>query len=338
MPQAPRVVVVRFGSVGDVVLTTPLLSALRRRHPDARVTVVTRSRYAELLETHPAVDRVMRWEPGESIPRLARRLREDRFDFGLDLQRSLRSRWLRAQLPTRWGLARAERVARLGLVWFGRRPRRPLDVTRRYFAAALALGVEPTGERPEIVLTDGDRAQARSVAPEGCVALAPGARWASKRWPRDHWRDLAERLSLGGRLVVALGLAEERALLDEPPVIAAYGLSLRVTAAVLERARVLVAHDSGLMHLAVAVGTPVVAMFGPTVRAQGFVPEGAAVRVVERTLACRPCSPFGSTHCPLGHHRCMREIEPREVASIVENMVGKFAAAVDPEANGKEAA
>lgn len=318
MLQGPRVVVVRFGSLGDVVLATALPQAVRRRHAGALVTFVTRLRYADVLLANPAVDRVVGMEPGESVSALARRLSGERFDVGLDLQRSLRSRRLRQLVPARWGLADTSRVARLGLVWLGRAPREPLAVPRRYLSAARVLDVEPDGDRPELFLTDDDRARAAAIAPTGCVALAPGATWASKRWSPERWCDLARRLCASGRHVIALGTVEERALLDDPAITPAYGLPLRV-AAVLERARVLVAHDSGMLHLAAAVGTPVVALFGPTVTAQGFVPD-ARVRVVERALPCRPCSPFGSAECPLGHHRCMRGIEVEPVAAAVEGV------------------
>lgn len=314
------VLIVRFSSLGDVVLATPLPEAVRRRHPDARITFVTRRRYADLLHTHPAVDRVVAWDPGESMASLARRVRAESFDIGLDLQRSLRSRRLRAALPGRWATADSARGERFRLIWFGRAPRQPLDVTRRYFAAARWLGIEPGDQRPRIYLTAADRDRAAQLAPAESIALAPGAAWASKRWPAARWRDLARRLLADGNQVVALGAAEEQALLDVPGVIPAFGLPLRVTAAILERARALVAHDSGLLHLGIAVGTPAVALFGPTVRALGFVAESASVRVIERDLACRPCSPFGSVSCPLGHHRCLRGIPVEPVAAALQEV------------------
>ena len=117
---------------------------------------------------------------------------------------------------------------------------------------------------------------------------------------------------------MAVGGAAERPLLDLPGIVPAYGLPLLVTAALLRRARVVVANDSGMLHLATAVGRPVVALVGPTVRAFGFFPYAAQAEVLERPLACRPCSPFGSDHCPLGHHRCMIEIAPAAVHAAVE--------------------
>jgi heptosyltransferase-2 len=320
MWSTPRVLLVRFGSLGDVVLATCLPEAVRRRYPNARITFVTRRRYADLVETNPAVDRVLGVEQGESIAALAHRMSAEPFDIGLDLQRSLRSRRLRKSLPGRWALADTARAERLRLIWLGRAPRRSLALTHRYAAAARALGIEPGDGRPRIRLTAADRDHAARIASAGCVALAPGAAWASKRWPAQRWRELAGRLLETGHQVVAVGSAEEQTLIEVPGVIPAFGLPLRVTAAILERARVLVAHDSGLLHLGVAVGTPAVALFGPTVRALGFVAESAPVRVIERAVACRPCSPFGSAACPLGHHRCLRGIPVEPVAAAVQEV------------------
>ncbi|HXV85462.1 MAG TPA: glycosyltransferase family 9 protein [Gemmatimonadales bacterium] len=315
----PRILVVRFSALGDVVLITPLLRALRRTFPDASVTVVTRRRYAEVLETHPGVNRVVGREAGEPIGHLVKRLAGERYDIALDLQGSLASRVLRARVPASWGVAPKARRARLQLVWTGRATQPPLSAVRRYFAAGRGLGIEPDGQPPDIRLTQDDRRAAEFV-PTGSVVLAPGAAWANKRWPPERWRSLAGMLQADGLTVVSLGSESERGLLQGADIIPAFGLPLRVAAGVLGRARAAVVHDSGAMHLAVAVRTPVAALFGPTTPALGLVPEGARVRVLERPLACRPCTPIGSEDCPLGHHRCMMDLEPRAAVAAVKSL------------------
>jgi heptosyltransferase-2 len=302
-----------------VVLTTPLLRAIRSRHPAADVTFVVGRRYADLLAGNPAVNTIVPVEPREPAAGIARRLAPADYDARLDLQDSFRSRGIRRALGGPWGIADRRRAARLLLIWLG------LDtygayvpVAERYFSAADALDVRPDGGRLEVFPTGADEARAAVLAPGDCVALAPGARWGSKRWPAMHWRALADRLLANGLGVVAVGGAEERELLSGPSIVEAYGLPLRTTAAILRRARVVVANDSGMLHLATAVGRPVVALLGPTVRAFGYLPYGVPAQVMERPVACRPCSPSGSDHCPLGHHRCMIEIEPEAVAAAVE--------------------
>jgi heptosyltransferase-2 len=321
MPPGPHILVVRFSSLGDVVLTTPLLRALRRRHPGASVTFVVSARFADLLAGNPGVTRVVAVPPDEAVAALARRLAPGGFDVQIDLQDSWRSRRLRRRLGGRWGTVNRRRGARLLLIWFGMdRYGTIVPMAERYVGAARALDLTPDGGPPEVFPQPADEAQAARLAPPGFVALAPGAGHASKRWPPAHWHALAHRLLAAGHTVVAVGDEAERGLLEAPGVVPAYGLPLLVTAALLQRARVVVANDSGLLHLATAVGRPVVALVGPTVRAFGFFPHAARAEVLERALACRPCSPFGSDHCPLGHHRCMIEIAPAAVWDALERV------------------
>lgn len=319
MPQS-RILVVRFSSLGDVVLTTPLLRAIHRAHPDAQVTFVTKTRYAPLFAASPYVARVIALAPDETLRAFADRVRGP-YDARLDLHGSLRSLALRALLGGRWATYRKRRWRRRLMVAF---KVNALDgvppVAERYFEAATALGVVPDGGPPEVHVSSEAQRAAEAFGPVGAVVLAPGARQATRRWPPDRWRALARSLRAAGHVPVAVGTSSERALLDDDAVVPAYGLPLDVMAAVLRRAAVVVAHDSGAMHLATAVGVPVVALFGPTVPAMGFAPYRAPSRVIERTLACRPCSAFGGPVCPRGHHRCMIDITPEAVADAVAEL------------------
>ena len=156
------------------------------------------------------------------------------------------------------------------------------------------------------------------------AALAPGAAHATKRWPLRHWRALAEQLRGMGYGLVAVGGAGDRQLAGElgPGVPNAAGeFTLQETGACLARATVLVSGDTGVMHMATGVGTRVVALFGPTVEPFGFFPYASRAEVLERDLSCRPCSAMGTERCPLGHHRCLEEIFPDQVAAAVQRLV-----------------
>jgi heptosyltransferase-2 len=123
-----------------------------------------------------------------------------------------------------------------------------------------------------------------------------------------------------GQTVVGLGTEPERALLSEPGVVSGFGTELGLAAALLRGARAAVANDSGLMHLATAVGTPVVALFGPTAPTFGYAPYRSPARVLEVALPCRPCTVFGGAHCPMRHHRCMIDLDPERVAAALESL------------------
>jgi heptosyltransferase-2 len=180
---------------------------------------------------------------------------------------------------------------------------------------------------PSLGLTTADRdAAARWLgetnAAPGFVALAPGSIWGSKRWP--YFADLAGRLAaraaivlVGGPDDVALAMEIQGAV---PALMNACGaLTLRQSAALIEQAAVLVTNDSAPLHFAQAVGTPTVAIFGPTVPAFGFGPRGPRDRTVGvDDLACRPCSPHGPAACPLGHHSCMQSLAVEAVLRAIE--------------------
>jgi len=314
----PAILVVRFGALGDVVLTTPLLRAMHDAYPAARLTVVTKAAWGPLLTGNPHVTNVEALAPGESLRTLARRLRATAWDYRLDLHGSLRSRALRRMVGGSWQGWRKPRLRRALRVWAGVRAGRAVPpVAEQYFAAARALGIARDAGPPEVHPTPDDEARAdESVLPRRFVALAPGAAHATKRWPLPHWDRLAGLLADRGIPTVAVGSG------DDPAPAAARmevrGIGLGATAAVLRRATLAVTNDSGLMHLATAVGTPVVALFGPTVPDLGYGPHRPDAVVLERALSCRPCSVYGRAHCPLRHHRCMIDLMPETVADTVE--------------------
>jgi len=237
----------------------------------------------------------------------------------------------------RWSGYRKRKLARALLIATkldAYRRRGPSPVAERYFEAARRLDTRPDGGPPEFCLGPGatDRAAQwlaeRGLAGARLAALGPGAAHATKRWPVAHWSALAERLGAAGYRPVIVGGPEDRGLAQQlvaeggGAVASAAGeFSLQETGALLARARVVVSGDTGVMHMATGVGTPVVALFGPTVGQFGFFPYRARAAVLERALDCRPCSATGTAACPLGHHRCLADITPEEVAAAVERLV-----------------
>jgi lipopolysaccharide heptosyltransferase II len=325
---APNILAVRFSSIGDVLLTTPLLRALRRRHPACRLTVLTKQAYAPLLNQNPHVTRVIGLSRERPLSEMAAELRGQRYTHLLDLHGSLRSRMLRVLVPGDWSGYPKHRLARAMLIHAKRniyRDRR--QVAERYFAAARSLDVAPDGGPPDLFWgPDEEHAVAewlrRAGVPETTrlIAVAPGAAHATKRWPLEHWQALIQRLVLEDSHVAVVGGVEDGALaahlagMAPGRVLNAAGhFQLQQTGALLRRTSALVSGDTGVMHMATAVGTPVVALFGPTVQPFGFFPYTNRARVVELSLGCRPCTSKGGPRCPLGHHRCLRDMNPELV-------------------------
>ena len=327
----PRsILVVRYSALGDVVLATSVLEPLRARFPRARIEWVTDALYAPLLEGLPelaAVHRLQREGPDTAFA-LAGRLR-GRFDVAVDLQNKVRSAMIaRSAAPLRAAFRRRTAL-RAVLSLFGSDP--PLvraHQTRLYAEALAPLGSFEPG-RVKVSLSP----QARALAPDAlqgvtapAVANAPGARWATKRWPAERFAAVADALAAEGCSIVLCGGPMDRdafaALRSAARAHVAADLSflpLDALAAALARVQMLVACDSGPVHLASAVGTPALALFGPTSTARwGPPPPGRALAI---GLPCAPCSNHGGDYCPEGHHRCLADLAPEAVLSAARELL-----------------
>jgi heptosyltransferase II len=321
--------VIQTSFLGDTVLTTPLLAQLANRGP---VDVVTTPASAALLANHPAVRAVIVYDKRggdrgiRGLLRLARRLRASRYDVALLAQGSWRSAVLTllAGIPSRIGF-----TSSAGRWLYTKRVpyRDDLHHAARLLMLARPNGREPLPEelRPTLAPGDAERSAVNALLAQhavqpgqALVALAPGSVWATKRWP--YYPELAKLLASRARLVVIGSGADapfaQAILAAEPSAIDATGrLSLLASAELIGRCGVVVTNDSAPLHLASAMGTPTVAIFGPTVPGFGFGPLSPRASVVGRdTLPCRPCDRHGPQRCPLGHHRCMRDILPALVA------------------------
>jgi lipopolysaccharide heptosyltransferase II len=325
----PSTLVIQTAFLGDVVLTTPLLSRLAER--DGPVDVVTTPAAAPLLEHHPAVHTVVRYDKHGSqrgwrgLWQVGKSLRGRGYHRVVLPHQSLRSAALAlwSGAPERIGFA--DSPAGMSYTRRVRRPREGHEV-ERLLALAGSSGGTPArvsvGLQPEDYAAADHWLGAHGVAPRFAV-LAPGSIWGTKRWPY-----YAELTTVLDRPAVIVGSMDDVTLADSilaasrgRAVSAAGALSLRGSAALIERASVLITNDSAPLHLATAVGTPVVALFGPTVPEFGFGPRGHGDLVLGiDDLPCRPCSSHGPQVCPLGHHRCMRDLSVDLVAKAVATL------------------
>jgi lipopolysaccharide heptosyltransferase II len=334
---SPDILVVRFSAIGDILLTTPLLRAIRTRHPGARVAFLTKEQYAPLVSDNPNVSEVLSIREEDTIRDVARMIKTVRYSHLLDLHGSLRTLGLRAFARGPWSGYAKRRLERQVLIT-AKRDIYPTDtpVPERYFEAAASLDVEIDGGPPEYFLSEESETQAGELLTRlgvgngrAMVALAPGAAHATKCWPKDGWVRLGRRLVATGAELVVVGGPDDAELAravvsgirgrltsdEERRVVSVAGmLGLQGTGAVIKRSAALVSNDTGVMHMATGLGTPLVALFGPTVRQFGFFPYRAErSAVIELPLECRPCSAHGGPACPLRHHRCLHAIAPETV-------------------------
>ena len=325
---AQHILIIRFSSAGDIVLTSPFLRAVRRRYPDAHVDFAVKREFASLVEHSPYVDRVVALEPDAGI-RTLMRLKSDliaecrgEYDIVVDLHDSLRSRHLRFGLGRTLAVVRKPTLAKWLLVHRKIDRLRPIvPIPLRYLEAGRELGLEDDGRGLELHL-GGAMSPVAAISERPTVAIAPGARHFTKQWPIEHYNTLARTMHTErGARIVLLGAESDRASCAAiaagiPDAINLAGrTALLESAAAIDACDVVVTNDSAMAHIAAARQRPVVAIFGSTVRQFGFAPFRVESRIIENEgLYCRPCTSIGRDACPEGHFRCMREIAPDRVS------------------------
>ncbi len=321
-----------MSSIGDVVLTEPVVAAVRAAHPDAGIGFALKERFRELVGGNPALDRVhtLPDDSFKSLNRLALEIREAGYTHVIDLHSNARSRYL----SRRSGASVVSRYAKRdrfdgALVRVLRRPYRASKRTvERYLDALEPLGIPHPYARPRFHLPSGAAAAAASVIGElglperGFAVVVPGSVWATKMWPEERFASLSTRLTGDLDLpVVALGGPAERDLCsrvaDASGARSAAGLlSLGAAAALVSRAALFVGNDSGLTHISMALDVPTVAVFGPTDPSQFDFERHA---LIYAGLQCSACSFFGGRRCRSGHWDCMLKVGVDEVlAAAVE--------------------
>jgi heptosyltransferase-2 len=325
--------VVQTSFLGDMVLTTPLVAHLAKSGP---VDVLSTPAASGLLANNPAVREVIVYDKRgvdrgvAGFLRIASTLKRRKYATAYFAQGSIRSGALgvTAGIRDRIGFSTSA-----GRTFYTTRitPRAGAHHAERLLSLA-TLEAGGHALRPHLYPGLKERASVDEVLGnaahnERLIAFAPGSVWATKRWP--YYAQLAEELSTDGRIVV-VGSEADRPLATEivgaargQAIDATGRLSLLASAELIGRSALLVSNDSAPLHLASAMNTPTIAVFGPTVPEFGFSPLAEHSRVAGHAgLTCRPCDQHGPDRCPLGHWRCMREITPDIVAQLARALLG----------------
>jgi heptosyltransferase-2 len=321
------------------VLTLPVVHALHRAFPESRIDYWVKHEFADVVRFDPAITHVRELEPDarslEDLVSMGAELEDA--DLIVDLHANARSRVLtfRHRAPVlRAPSFRLLRARWVHARWSGPRPTPP--ATARYARALAPIGVSVAGVPMVAAGAEADAwATARAAGWQRehparvPVALCPGARHATKRWPEEHWLTLHERLrDMGIRLVYFTTASEREAVPRLAARVAADPCAewvaepLARVAALLSRCRGAVSCDSGLMHLAAARGLRVVALFGSTSPELGFAPAGEGHAVLCRREPCQPCTLHGRDRCPQRHFRCMRELGVDVVEAALRASLG----------------
>ena len=319
---SPSILILRLSSLGDIVLATALIAALREHYPESQIDLVIAREYESLVPVLPGLSQVHTYNKKtglRGLRALRRELMKERYDHVLDLHNVLRTRVLRRGLGRHIAVINKRTFKRWLLVRFKYDLlKSEPDVAGRYFETARGLGVHDEGKGPQLL--------ARHERDPKRIAIAPGARHWNKRWPAEYYRQLTKQLLDVGYNITFYGSTAEQAVIDEIRSGLSAGahrslagdIDLAEAAHSIAKCSVAITNDSGLMHVAEAVGTPIIALFGPTVKQFGFAPrDPRSIVLFVEGLYCRPCTAIGLDHCPEKHFRCMMDTRPEQVNSLL---------------------
>lgn len=298
-----KILIIRLSSIGDIVLTSPLLRCLKRQWPDAELHMMVKSPFAPVVEQNPHLARILLY--GQPV--------QDEYDYVVDLQCNARSRRICRRLSAQRLTFRKQNFAKLLLTLFKREIIPVRHVCDRYLEAVRPLGVENDGQGLEFHIDSQFSIpnSQLSISNSQFSILVVGANHRTKTIPLPYLQQLAAETT---DPVVLLGGKQEAALTASVQwpdhVLDLCGkTTLQESAALLRAARHVVCPDTGMMHMAVALGVPVTLLWGSTDPRYGFAPyqPHGPVRQLIPSCRCHPCGKLGHDRCPLGHFRCMQE-------------------------------
>lgn len=318
-----KYLIIRFSSIGDVVLTTPIIRCVKTQ-TNAQIHFVTKKSYAHILENNPHVDKVLTFE--NEITEISDELKSENYDHVIDLHNNLRSVRLKRILKRPSSTFPKLNKQKFLLTNFKWDLMPDVHVVDRYFEAVKSLHVSNDGKGLDYFIPPSAQIEvAEYNIIEPYIAFAIGAKFATKRMPNEKIVEILQKID---QKVVLLGGPED---VENANIIREAGdhvhslvgkLNLDESASVLKQAAVVITHDTGLMHIAAALNKKIVSIWGNTTPNLGMYPympqHSNHYSIHEIVLKCRPCSKIGYDECPKKHFKCMTQ---QDIESIITAVV-----------------
>lgn len=325
-----KIAVIRFSSIGDIVILNPVFKSIKESYKNSEITFITKKEN-NILKDNPFIDNFFYYNKKEignegGLSYLIKKMRFDRFDYVFDMHNNLRSNILTMFI-------RKRKVYKIKKAGFKRRliVRIKLNLLRdkkkvitRYYEVLKKAGVVKEDGFDTGIYTDkrddgnSERIIKSINSKNKIIAVAPGAKWNTKEWP--YYREFIKMLSgISSIHILIIGLKGDYKKRDSRANITDLTgkLSLSSVAALIKRIDCLICNDTGLMHIADGYNIRTFTFFGPTVEEFGFFPLNSKVHVLQTGINCRPCSLHGTNKCPKRHFRCLRDIKPAMVKELV---------------------
>lgn len=338
VPKIMKILIIRFSSIGDIVLTTPVLRCLRRQYPDAIIDYLIKPSFKAVLHANPYISNLKMYEP--DAPSFWEDLKAQEYDYVIDLHHNLRSLKIKKALQGEaysFPKLNIQKWLYVNCKWKSLMPDK--SIVERYFVAVASLGVKNDGEGLDYFITKSEETEPDDIPMghwAGYVACVLGGSKGTKQLPTAQWIKLAQQCQ---KPIIFLGGPEDRVQGEE--IIAALPQSAHIynacgkfklneSAHLVQKAKVVVSNDTGLMHIAAAYQRSIIALWGNTTPELGMYPyygnnnlktiiSSKMVNIENTQLSCRPCSKIGYAKCPKKHFKCMNDLDMALVMQRIED-------------------
>lgn len=333
-----KILVIQTAFLGDAILTTPLLRALKDIYPDSQTDILCLPQTKPVFENNKYIDGFIifdkrnRFKKFASFLKCVKNIRKEKYDLGISIQSSFTSSLLMklGNIETKHGFSR-QKMLDISVNHAEIKGAHKIDKILRLLRPFSGKNFDM---QTELIFSASDEKTVNGLIGDvesfhgKIIAIAPGSVWFTKKWPKEYFTELVRSLTADKYKVFIVGGPEDSSLGYEivsgtDAVNLAGKLSLLQSAALISKCDLIVTNDSAPLHIANAVKTDVIAIFGPTVRNLGFYPYRKSDILIELEMECRPCGKHGGDKCPLGHHNCMKNITPKMVLEIINSKFNK---------------
>lgn len=317
-----KILIIRFSSIGDIVLTTPVVRCCKEQLKNAEIHFVTKSSFRSVLQNNPNIDKLITFD--KEITEVYDPLKKEKYDYVIDLHNNVRSTRLKLTLGKKNLTFKKLNIKKwLAVTLKNKNLLPPIHIVQRYLQACEPLGIKDDGKGLDYFLSENDKVNTNEISQNlssGFLALVIGGSYYTKKIPLNKLIEICNNSKLP---VVLLGgkedaeLAEQLISKTKNTFNACGKFSLNQSASIIQQSSFVVTSDTGLMHIASAFGKKIFSLWGNTIPEFGMYPykPHPDSKILEvANLSCRPCSKLGYSKCPKGHFKCMNEIDVSKIS------------------------
>ncbi len=318
-----KFLIIRFSSIGDIVLTTPVIRCLKKQVQEAEIHFLVKDSFRSIVQHNPYIDKV--YVLAHSWELMIEELKAEGYDYIIDLHHNTKTLRVKNALKKKSFSFYKLNIQKYFYTALKINMLPDVHIVDRYLKTVASFGVKNDGAGLDYFIAPQEEIKKQDIPAShtaGYIACVIGAAHGTKRWPIHKWKEFCTRMN---HPIILLGGPEDRvngyeiAAVDTVKVYNACGkFKLNESADLVKKAKLVITNDTGLMHIAAAFKRPIISLWGNTVPAFGMYPyygDAPVSDVIMQTnkLICRPCSKIGYNKCPLGHFKCMEKIEVDEV-------------------------